>query len=130
MDQDYTVFVHATDETNKRWGQQDTQPQSGEYPTSQWRVGEIVEDRYELRIAADGPAAGYHLSLGLYDWQTGERLPAVVLEGERLGDDQITVATLTVRRPGTHPAAWGARALAGLILVSALVAAWRSDTDE
>jgi hypothetical protein len=81
---DYTVFVHALDETGKRWGQQDTQPQSGEYPTSQWQVGEIIEDRYELRIAAGGPADGYHLSLGLYDWQTGDR----VLVGD---DDNVII---------------------------------------
>ncbi|MDH7486249.1 MAG: hypothetical protein QHJ81_08210 [Anaerolineae bacterium] len=71
---DYTIFVHAVDETGQRWGQQDTQPQSGTYPTSQWQVGEVIEDRYELRIAADGPPTGYHLDLGLYDLQTGERM--------------------------------------------------------
>jgi hypothetical protein len=81
--QDYTVFVHALDGSDNRWGQQDTKPQGGEYPTSEWQVGEIVEDRYELRIARDGPAEGYHLSLGLYDWQTGDRM--------RVGDDDKVI---------------------------------------
>jgi len=80
---DYTIFVHAVDETGKLWGQQDTQPQSGGYPTSQWQVGEVIEDRYELRIAADGPPEGYHLHLGLYDWQSGERM--------RVGDDNKVI---------------------------------------
>lgn len=80
---DYTVFVHALDETEQRWGQQDTQPKSGEYPTSHWQVGEIIEDCYELHIAADGPPGGYHLILGLYDWQTGDRM--------RVGDDNKVV---------------------------------------
>jgi len=80
---DYTVFVHAVDETERIWGQQDTQPQSGKHPTSQWQVGEVIEDRYELRIAADGPPEGYHLNLGLYDWQSGERM--------RVGDDDKIV---------------------------------------
>ena len=79
LSRDYTVFVHAVDEAGQRWGQQDTQPQSGTYPTSQWQVGEVIEDRYELRIAADGPPGDYHLNLGLYEWQSGERM--------RVGDD-------------------------------------------
>jgi len=83
LTKDYTVFVHALDETEQRWGQQDTQPQSGEYPTSQWQVGEIIEDRYQLRIEADGPSGDYHLNLGLYDWQTGDRM--------RVGDDNKVV---------------------------------------
>jgi len=79
LPQDYTVFVHALDGALARWGQQDTQPQSGEYPTSQWQVGEIVEDSYEVRIDAAGPPESYHLNLGLYDWQTGDRM--------KVGDD-------------------------------------------
>jgi hypothetical protein len=81
--QDYTVFVHALDESDRRWGQQDTQPQSGEYPTSSWQVGEIVEDDYELDLAADGPVEGYHLTLGLYEWQTGQRM--------RVGEDDKVI---------------------------------------
>jgi hypothetical protein len=79
---DYTVFVHALDETGQRRGQTDTQPQSGEYPTSRWQVGEIIEDLYGLRVAPDGPEGGYHLSLGLYNWETGDRLP--VGDGDRI----------------------------------------------
>ena len=83
LPQDYTIFVHALDGSLARWGQQDTQPQSGEYPTSQWPVGEIVEDRYEVRIDAGGPPGSYHLNLGLYDWQSGVRM--------RVGDDDKIV---------------------------------------
>ncbi|MCC7354947.1 MAG: hypothetical protein IT330_14480 [Anaerolineae bacterium] len=84
IDRDYTIFVHALDEAGERWGQEDTQPQGGKYPMTRWLVGEIVEDRYEVSIRADGPAAGYHLILGLYDWQTGARL--------RVGDtDHVVV---------------------------------------
>ena len=84
VSQDYTVFVHAVDEAGQRWGQQDTQPQAGAYPTSQWQVGEIIEDDYELRIAADAPPGDYHLHLGLYDWQTGDRMPVG-------GDDKVVI---------------------------------------
>jgi hypothetical protein len=84
LDRDYSIFVHALDEAGERWGQQDTQPQGGAYPMTRWLVGEVVEDRYEVSIRAEGPATGYHLILGLYDWQTGARL--------RVGDtDHVVV---------------------------------------
>jgi len=46
-------------------------------------VGQVIEDRYELRLAADAPPESYHLNLGLYEWQSGERM--------RAGDDDKVV---------------------------------------
>jgi hypothetical protein len=74
LDEDYTVFVHAVDGEGTIWGQRDTEPQEGEYPTTEWRLGEIVQDRYELQIDVDGPREGYQLVVGLYDSETEERL--------------------------------------------------------
>jgi len=92
---DYTVFVHAVDEQDQLWGQQDTQPRNGEYPTSQWQVGEIVDDTYRFQIQPDGPAGGYRITIGMYDWRTGERL--------RVGDDNrifLPVSATSKLSPG------------------------------
>jgi len=74
LDEDYTVFVHAVDGEGTIWGQRDTEPQEGEYPTTEWRLGEIVQDRYELQIDVAGPREGYQLVVGLHDSETEERL--------------------------------------------------------
>nr|NIO69235.1 hypothetical protein [Anaerolineae bacterium] len=74
LDEDYTVFVHAVDGEGAIWGQRDTEPQEGEYPTTEWGLGEIVQDRYELQIDVAGPREGYQLVVGLYDSETEERL--------------------------------------------------------
>lgn len=74
LDEDYTVFVHAVDREGAIWGQQDTEPQEGEYPTTEWGLGEIVQDRYELQIDVAGPREGYQLAVGMYASETGERL--------------------------------------------------------
>ncbi len=74
LDEDYTVFVHAVDEAGAIWGQRDTEPQQGEYPTTEWGLGEILQDRYELQIDVTGPREGYQLVLGMYATETGERL--------------------------------------------------------
>jgi len=74
LDDDLMVFVHALDDEGNIWGQQDVELLSGERPTSQWSHGEIVAKRYEFQIRLDGPRAGYHLEIGLYRPDTGERL--------------------------------------------------------
>jgi len=74
LDEDYTIFVHAVDGEGVLWGQRDTEPQEGEYPTMEWGLGEIVQDRYELQIDVVGPREGYQLAVGMYASETGERL--------------------------------------------------------
>lgn len=85
MDEDYTVFVHAIDRDGTIWGQRDAEPKEGEHPTSEWELGEVVWDRYELRIDVDGPREGYQLEVGLYRPDTGQRLKV----GEN--DDKVII---------------------------------------
>ncbi|MGQ9626236.1 MAG: hypothetical protein ACUVV0_04940 [Anaerolineae bacterium] len=81
---DYTVFVHVVDGNGNIWGQHDAEPQEGQHPTSEWGLGEIFWDRYELQIDARGPREGYHLEVGLYEPETGQRL--------RVGlDDKVVI---------------------------------------
>ena len=50
-------------------------PQDGKLPTSSWQPGQVIEDQYQLTLAADAPVSSdYRYLLGLYQWQTGERL--------------------------------------------------------
>lgn len=84
LDQDYTVFFHALGPDGIRWGQQDVMPQGGKLPTSQWQPGQVIEDRYELVISPDAPLGDYRYLLGMYQWQTGERLQVGT-------DDKVTV---------------------------------------
>jgi hypothetical protein len=72
---DYTVFLHLTDADGQLRGQQDTMPQNNKLPTTRWRPGQIVTDQYHATLKPGAPAGeGYGISLGLYLWQTGERL--------------------------------------------------------
>jgi hypothetical protein len=75
LDQDYTVFFHAVGPDGGRWGQQDTMPQDGKLPTSNWLPGQVIQDEYQIVLAADAPVSNdYRYLLGLYQWQTGARL--------------------------------------------------------
>ena len=91
MDRDYTVFVHLRDEEGRIWGQKDSQPLDGFYPTSFWDVGELVEDGYELTVDSDTPEGNYTLVVGIYLLATGERLPLPNGEGDMVILGRVTV---------------------------------------
>ena len=55
--------------------QYDGQPQEGDYPTSRWTPGELIEDSYPILLPADAPVGPYRVYLGLYDEATLARLP-------------------------------------------------------
>jgi 4-amino-4-deoxy-L-arabinose transferase-like glycosyltransferase len=68
---DYTVFVHVPGSNGMISG--DGQPVSGNYPTSVWQPGQVIEDVHSLPTGSELkiPSA----SIGLYRLDTGERLP-------------------------------------------------------
>jgi 4-amino-4-deoxy-L-arabinose transferase-like glycosyltransferase len=88
MGTNYTVFTHLIDEEGDIWGQMDSQPLGGDYPTSFWDVGEVIEDEYILAINEDIPTGQYWLEVGMYKLATGQRLPILGDKGE-VKDDRI-----------------------------------------
>lgn len=74
---DYSLFVHLLDEQGTTQAQLDWQPRdyAGPRPMSGWRPDEVLHDAQQLSIPVTLPAGRYQLVLGVYNWQTGERLP-------------------------------------------------------
>ncbi|MEA3308733.1 MAG: hypothetical protein U9Q70_04370 [Chloroflexota bacterium] len=74
--QDYKRFVHLyAVGSGAVVAQDDAMPRAWSYPTSWWAAGEVVSETVTLDL--HGLAAGeYHLGVGWYDAQTGQRLPA------------------------------------------------------
>ena len=74
---DYSVFVHLTDEFGILQAQRDSYPASGNYPTREWPAGVIVPDAHPVWIPDTAPApASLRIDVGLYDYDSGARLPA------------------------------------------------------
>lgn len=99
MDKDYSAFLHIVDSNDFIWGQKDLllrQASGGGYATSSWEEGEKVAEKYELVLSPDVPAGEYIINVGVYYWETGERLPAFNENGERLPDDAISLGSITV----------------------------------
>ena len=93
--QEYTVFVHLLDSEGQLRGQADSPPTSGKYPASVWDAGESIADLHTLSFAPDLPAGEYRLAIGLYDPQTGQRLPILDEDGQ-ISSDHVTISGLVV----------------------------------
>jgi len=72
---DYTVFVHLVGSGGQIAAQGDSPPRAGRYPTTAWGADERVPDPHTLALPADLPPGAYTLLVGLYDPQSGVRLP-------------------------------------------------------
>lgn len=93
MNNDYTAFIHLVDPQGRILVQEDRLLLQGELPTSGWRVGDIVKEQYRLRLGPDTAPFDYLIKVGVYYWQTGERLPVWDEQGRRLPDDTIVLKT-------------------------------------
>ncbi|MBC7237488.1 MAG: hypothetical protein H5T69_16725, partial [Chloroflexi bacterium] len=90
----YKVFTHLLDAGGVVRGQQDNLPREGTYPTDRWQPGEIVVDRYCLKVDADAPPGAYRIEIGMYDPEQGNaRLPLAV-DGQRQPDDRLLLNTI------------------------------------
>ncbi len=93
MHHDYTIFIHVYDPSGQRIAQRDLPLRYYDYPTSRWRAGEIVIDQADIPLP-DLPAGEYTLLIGLYNAETGERLPVQ-------NDTSLLLTTFTVQRHHT-----------------------------
>jgi uncharacterized membrane protein len=98
MKTSYTVFTHLVDESGEIWGQKDNLPVDGTYLTTEWRVGEIVIDRYEIEVDPTTMPGEYTLEVGMYEWTLGERLPVLNEEGQ-VEDNRLLLGTVWVEEP-------------------------------
>ncbi len=81
-------FVQLVGPEGQVYGQNDSVPDGGAYPTQLWQSGEVVVETVSLPIPADLPPASgqYFLHIGLYQPETGIRLPLLS------GDDHVKIA--------------------------------------
>ncbi|MCL4832915.1 MAG: glycosyltransferase family 39 protein [Caldilineaceae bacterium] len=96
LDRDFTVFVHLIDEDGGVVAQGDGPPFLELYPTSQWMAGEILNNPRTLQIPLTAPAGKYRVLVGLYDPETGVRLPVFNAAGQAT-DNFALLASLDIQ---------------------------------
>jgi hypothetical protein len=94
-DQDLTTFVHLGDPTQEPLSQGDSPPLRGYYPTNLWAEDEVIDDLYHLELPDNIPPGRYPVYIGLYDRDSGVRLP-VYIGNQRQSKDAYLVGWVSV----------------------------------
>lgn len=95
QNRDWTVFIHLADTSDTIVAEDNTQPQAGRFPMTQWVAGDWVEDTHTLHIPATVPPGEYELRVGLFDAVTNERAAVYSPRGRLMGDYHV-LATVRV----------------------------------
>lgn len=83
---DYVFFSHLLDHKGRMWGQGDVNG----YPSAEWRPGDVVVGRYDLRVSPQASPGRYLVDVGIYDRATLTRLKT------EKGDDSVVLGAVKV----------------------------------
>jgi hypothetical protein len=90
---DYTVFIQLW-QAGEFVAGFDSPPLGNDYPTTLWEADELIVDPHPLDLSAVPPGK-YQLLAGLYNFATGDRLPATS-EGPTLPDFAVNLGNLNI----------------------------------
>jgi 4-amino-4-deoxy-L-arabinose transferase-like glycosyltransferase len=105
--EDYMVYIHLrkADDPNTVYAAWDgpvslTEDGQRYYSTMVWDAGEYILDERLIQLTDDGVplGEGYTLVIGMYNLQTGQRIP-VTIDGQPAGDGYILNEPMTVIEP-------------------------------
>lgn len=78
-DFNYSAFVHLIDGSDQLVGQKENAPgEERSYPPNAWWQGDIIADTHVIKLSPPLQPGTYRFRVGLYNWATGEPLPAFV----------------------------------------------------
>ena len=80
---DWITYIHMTDLQGELVAQFDGAPLAGLLPTSQWKSNSLYIDRRKLEVPSSLAPGDYLLRIGLYSFESGERLPFQPEDGEQ-----------------------------------------------
>jgi hypothetical protein len=96
MKRDYKVFVHLVNQnTGEKIAQDDARPGEDDAPTDIWLVGDEHKRRHQLVTSATAPSGIYDIWVGLYEADSGRRLPFLDDVGNP-GDDYIRLGPIRI----------------------------------
>lgn len=96
IEKDYTVFAHLVDSKGNLIAEYNSPPVNGKAPTSEWGLQRTIVDAAVLPIPSDAPLGDdYRLEIGMYNWETLERLSFVNEDGVPI-TDRIVIGSFRI----------------------------------
>ncbi|MCC6613271.1 MAG: glycosyltransferase family 39 protein [Anaerolineae bacterium] len=91
---DWTQFIHLVGD-DVALSLIDGAPRGGDYPTNVWSPGEWIADAWTLHLPDDLPPGAYHLDVGFYRHESGERMP-ITQDGVDISERMATILTFPI----------------------------------
>jgi hypothetical protein len=98
MGQDFIIFNHLLDQNATQRGGADRIPQNY-YTTLLWVPQEIVTDSYPVSVDPDAPPGIYRLDVGLYPADQPERSLPLLVDGQPIERNSVTIGPIKVGGP-------------------------------
>jgi 4-amino-4-deoxy-L-arabinose transferase-like glycosyltransferase len=95
---DWSMFVSLRDRWGFQWGRDDF----FDYPSLQWRPGDVIVSCKRVKMEAGAPPGEYWLAVGTYSASLDAPLPSLDEKG-RVAGDTITLGPLMVTRATQPP---------------------------
>jgi len=95
---DWSVFVSLQDKWGFQWGRENF----FDYPSLQWRPGDVIVSRKRVNMEAGAPPGEYWLVVGMYSASLDAPLPCLDEKG-RVAGDTVTLGPLAVTRATQPP---------------------------
>ncbi|TEU14596.1 MAG: hypothetical protein E3J21_15425 [Anaerolineales bacterium] len=95
LEDDYKISLRLRDEEGHYWGRLDRRPAAYLYPTTRWKVGELLFGRYPLPVLPGTPPGEYQLEVVLYSEARPEGLDVVDADGVARGASAV-IGAVTV----------------------------------
>ena len=90
------VFTHVLDGSGQLVANHDGVPGNGRYPVSSWLPGNTIVDAHVIQLPPDLPGGDYDIRVGLYDPESGERLPVVAGDGTAAPDQAFLLTEFSI----------------------------------
>ena len=103
VEKNWKVFVHVVDDKGQIVAQNDSFPGNGLRWTDTWKPGEYVIDKHSIALPVVAENTEYAILVGMYDPETGIRVPTI---GSQRGDkavDSIRLTSFTKSDLTVHP---------------------------
>jgi mannosyltransferase len=95
IDKRYKVFIHIGQPDAPPIAQNDSEPAAGFNPTNTWKAGENALDKRGVWITSGKTVGTFGVYVGMYDPDTGQRLP-ISHNGQPAGD-RLKIGEITIR---------------------------------
>lgn len=91
-----SILIHFVDAQGQVVAQADGPPLQGLLNSTLWRAGDRWDDLHSISLPADVPPGEYQLLVGMYNWQSGERLPIDSNTELPVANNTVQLTTITV----------------------------------